>query len=143
MIAVVTVNGSIFLEEPTGFDWDKITNPKIEGHLYYKGFVAAYYRGDEEDDEQDLYFGKIDNIHNTGFCLEGDNLNELTTDFHDTVDDFLEQVDKGAYGGHPIEYYTNDNNILESYNRYHRNKGVFNLETMINIHKAVLKLKTV
>jgi hypothetical protein len=142
MIEVVTVNGSIFLEEPPGFDWDEITNLKIEGHLYYKGFIAAYYRGDEEDGEQDFYFGKIDNIHNAGFCLEGDNLDELTADFHDAVDDFLEQIDRGAYGGHPIEYYTSDPGILEYYNRYHRNKGIFDLERMLTIQKAVMRLET-
>jgi hypothetical protein len=116
MIVAHTIYGDVYAQEPPGF-WDE---PEIEGHIFYKGFRAAYYRGDEEDNEQDLYFGKIDNIHNAGFCLEGDNLKELTDDFHEAVDDFLMEVDTGGYGGHPIEYYTNDPDLLSYYRKHHR-----------------------
>jgi hypothetical protein len=142
MIEVVTVNGSIFLEEPPGFDWDEITNPKIEGHIFYKGFRANYCHGDDPGEEH-MLFGKVDNINNAGLLLQGDNMKEYTEDFHDAVDDFMEQVSRGAYGGHPIEYYTDSPEILAYYTSHYRNRGIFDLETMINIQKAVMQLEAV
>jgi hypothetical protein len=106
------------------FDWYKALNPPIEGQLRYKGFIAQYWRGEEEDGEQDKYVADMANIHEAAFVMQGDNLQELTQDFHEMVDDFLTEVDNGEYGGEPIEYYTNDKNILDYYNKYHRNNVV-------------------
>jgi hypothetical protein len=106
------------------FDWYKALNPPVEGQLYYKGFIAQYWRGDEEDGEQDLYVADMANIHEAAFVMQGYSLQELTQDFHEMVDDFLEEVDNGGYGGEPIEYYTNDPKLLEYYNKYHRKNVV-------------------
>jgi hypothetical protein len=120
MVNFYTVNGVVSVEEPPGFDYDKALNPPVEGHLYYKGFIAQYWRGDEEDNEHDLYVADMANIHEAAFVMQGYSLEELTQDFHEMVDDFLEEVDSGGYGGHPIEYYTNDPDLLSYYKKHHR-----------------------
>jgi hypothetical protein len=118
MITFHTVDGDVTVPEPTGF-WERIRNPKIEGHIFYKGFRANFRHGDDPDEETQL-FGRVDNVHNAGFILQGDDMDEYTEHFHEMVDDFLTEVDNGGYGGYPIEYYTNDKNLLDYYNKYHR-----------------------
>jgi hypothetical protein len=124
MVNFHTVDGIVSVKEPPGFDWDKVMNPAVEGQLYYKGFVARYWRGEEKYNEQNYFTGDIANIHQAAFVMEGNNLQELTQDFHEMVDDFLEEVDNGGYGGHPIEYYTNDPDLLAYYKKHHRRNVV-------------------
>jgi hypothetical protein len=119
MIVAHTIDGDVFVQEPPGF-WDK---PKIEGHIFYKGFRANFRHGDDPDEETQL-FGRVDNVHNAGFILQGDDMQEYTEHFHEMVDDFLMEVDNGGYGGYPIEYYTQDTNLLDYYNKYHRKNVV-------------------
>jgi hypothetical protein len=119
MITFHTIHGDVHVQEPTGYDWNDVMNPKIEGHIFYKGFRACFYHGDEPEEEHTLY-GTVDNIHNAGLILQGEGMKEYTDDFHEAVDDFLMEVDNGGYGGHPIEYYTQDKNLLDYYNKYHR-----------------------
>jgi hypothetical protein len=152
MINFHTVNGIVSVPEPPGFDWEEIINPKIEGTLYYKGFIAQYNRGREEDGEGNHYVADMANIHEAAFVMEGDSLEELTEDFHFMVDDFLEEVSRGGYGGQPIEYYTDDPAILSYYTSHYRDRGIdersevkcsqFDLETMLTIQRAILKLES-
>jgi hypothetical protein len=118
MITFHTIDGDVTIPEPPGF-WERIRNPRIEGHIFYKGFRANFRHGSDPDEATQL-FGRVDNIHNAGLLLQGDNMDEYTDDFHEAVDDFLMEVDNGGYGGYPIEYYTNDKNLLDYYNKYHR-----------------------
>jgi hypothetical protein len=122
MITFHTIDGDVTIPEPPGF-WERIRNPRIEGHIFYKGFRANFRHGSDPDEETKL-FGCVDNIYNAGLILQGDNMEEYTDDFHEAVDDFLMEVDNGGYGGYPIEYYTNDTNLLDYYNKYHRKNVV-------------------
>jgi hypothetical protein len=57
-------------------------------------------------------------------------MQDYVKQFHEDVDEFLMDIDNGEFGGHPIEYYTNDKNLLDYYNKYHRN----NVVTVNNYH---------
>jgi hypothetical protein len=138
-----TVNGILQIDPPTGYT-PGATTIVFEGELPpYKGFRAGYYLAKGQPGEDYRYYGHDLNLnHRTGFPIRGNTMEELTLDFHLAVDEFLSELSNPAYPSskYGIEYYTDDPNILDYYNRH---RGIFNLETMINIHKAVLKLETV
>jgi hypothetical protein len=116
-------------------------SPKIEGTLYYKGFRAQYWRGDEESEESEYYVGEATNLRHVIFVLEGTDPQEITDDFHGMVEDFLENLQNPQISN-PIEFYTDDPAILEYY-RLHYPKPVlpssvnFGIQDIINIHKEV------
>jgi hypothetical protein len=107
-------------------DWDKIMNPKIEGTLYYKGFKGHYWKGDEDDGDQDYFAGEATNLNNAIFALEGNSQEAIKLDFQGMVDDFLENLQNTEISN-PIEFYTTDPNILDYYNNHHRKKRHFNI----------------
>jgi hypothetical protein len=51
-------------------------------------------------------------------------MQDYVKQFHEDVDEFLMDIDNGEFGGYPIEYYTNDTNLLDYYNKYHRKNVV-------------------
>jgi hypothetical protein len=115
----ITPNTHLSVLLKDDFDWSEITDPPVEGRLYYKGFIAEYWRGLESDGEQDYYVGRFANLKNFGSTLEGNSLEELTVDFHQEAEDFMENIDRGHYK-EPVEFFTDDRNIVDYYNRYHR-----------------------
>jgi hypothetical protein len=135
------------------WDWDKIMNPKIEGTLYYKGFRGQYWRGDEEDGEQDYFCGEMTNVEHAIFVLEGDSEEAIKLDFQEFVDEFLADFDEngkhlptinpasGEIHTQTIEYYIKDPDILDHfYNHQHKPalKDVnFGIQDFINLHQTV------
>jgi hypothetical protein len=91
---------------------------EIEGYLpAYKGFVASYYHGEEQDGEQDLLFGEVTALDHAALLLEGRNMAEFTRDFHEAVDGFLSSFAnaKHPHSKYGIAHYTSDPAILSYY----------------------------
>jgi hypothetical protein len=115
---VKTIHGIIEIDPPAGYDPDS-WKFEIEGYLpAYKGFVASYHHGDVKDGEQNLLFGEVSNLNvNAALLLGGDNMEELTSDFHEAVERFLSELSDPSdplsrYG---IAHYTSDPAILSYY----------------------------
>jgi hypothetical protein len=56
----------------------------VESFFYYKGFEGSFY----EDDNNDKYFGKIQNI-DEDIDYKADTIEELKTEFQEAVDNYI------------------------------------------------------
>lgn len=56
------------------------------GKLKYKGYTGSV----EYSDEDKCLFGKVEGLHGTLISYEGTTIDEITTDFHSAVDEYLE-----------------------------------------------------
>jgi hypothetical protein len=112
---VKTIHGIIEIDPPAGYPGEWKVN--IEGYLYYKGFRASHYHSPAASDDPEMIYGEVTSLDHAGFFLEGRSMEELTRDFHESVDEFLDSFanPKHPHSKYGISYYTSDPAILSYY----------------------------
>lgn len=63
----------------------------MKSTLEYKGFTGVF----NWDNDTNVYYGDVINIRDT-ITFEGDTLEEVEQEFHNSVDDYLEFISNNA-----------------------------------------------
>ena len=63
------------------------------GQLHYKGYAGSV----EFSEEDHCFFGKVIGLHDSCITYEGDNVDSLTKDFREGIDDYLAYCKEEGY----------------------------------------------